>query len=367
MFVTALGLGMYIYFIPVFAQSFGATFFDLGLIGTVWAIATTITPIFAGHLADKTNRAWIYVVSLMVNGFATIILITSHSVLDIIILRFLGGIGMEAFWVTTEIMVTDLAPKEERVREMGRYGIALTMGLLFGPLIGGLVVERFGYINLFIISSAVIGISTVQALIWLVPGYRRLETTIPQSTSTNTRAIKLLLPLCIMIVCYGVVWGLITSIFPGYANSVGISAALIGSLFAAFGVARMVSYATAHRYLKFGKSRTLFFASLTIFVGMVTMAIQPSFISLLVGITLIGGSLGLTFPITIDLISRYFPDDRAGKAIASYETAINIGECVGPYLAGILTVITTIAGSMLLMSVFGILMAIIAVTGRTET
>jgi len=100
---------------------------------------------------------------------------------------------------------------------------------------------------------------------------------------------------------------------------------------------------------------------------MVTMAIQPSFISLLVGITLIGGSLGLTFPITIDLISRYFPDDRAGKAIASYETAINIGECVGPYLAGILTVITTIAGSMLLMSVFGILMAIIAVTGRTET
>lgn len=244
-FVTALGLGMYIYFIPVFAQSFGATFFDLGLIGTVWAIATTITPIFAGHLADKTNRAWIYVVSLMVNGFATIILITSHSVLDIIILRFLGGIGMEAFWVTTEIMVTDLAPKEERVREMGRYGIALTMGLLFGPLIGGLVVERFGYINLFIISSAVIGISTVQALIWLVPGYRRLETTIPQSTSTNTRAIKLLLPLCIMIVCYGVVWGLITSIFPGYANSVGISAALIGSLFAAFGVARMVSYATA--------------------------------------------------------------------------------------------------------------------------
>ena len=151
-FVASLGMGMNMYFIPVFAQSFGATFVDLGLIGTVWALATTITPFLIGYLAGRTKRVWVYVLSLTLNAFATLFLVLSRSVVDIMVLRFFGGIGIEAFWVTAEIMVTDLAPLEARVREMGRYGVALVLGVLIGPLIGGLVTESFGYVNLFIIS-----------------------------------------------------------------------------------------------------------------------------------------------------------------------------------------------------------------------
>jgi MFS family permease len=365
-FVASLGMGMNMYFIPVFAQSFGATFVDLGIIGTVWALATTITPFLIGHLAGRTNRAWVYVLSLVLNAFATIFLIMSRSVVDIMVLRFFGGIGMEAFWVTAEIMVTDLAPIEARVREMGRYGIALVLGVLMGPLIGGLVTESFGYINLFIISTLVIGISTVQAIVWLVSGYRTTEPPTSQPFSDYMRTLKRLLPLYMMIVCYGVIWGLITAIFPGYANSIGISAVLIGFLFSAFGVARIFSYATAHRYLRFGQMRTLFFVSLVIFVGLLTIAIFPTFLTLLVGIILIGGGAGVVFPITIDIVSRNFPDEQAGMAVASYETVINMGGTVGPYIFGMLTVVTTIGTSFLLMSAFGIFMALLAINGTTK-
>ena len=365
-FVASLGMGMSMYFIPVFAQSFGATFVDLGIIGTVWALATTITPFLIGHLAGKTNRAWVYVLSLVLNAFATIFLVMSRSVIDIIVLRFFGGIGMEAFWVTAEIMVTDLAPVEARVREMGRYGIALVLGVLIGPLIGGLVTESFGYANLFIISTLVIGVSVVQAIVWLVSGYRTTETLPSQPFSDYMRILKRLLPLYMMIVCYGVIWGLITAIFPGYANSIGISAVLIGFLFSAFGVTRIFSYATAHRYSRFGQMRTLLFVSIVIFVGLLTIAIFPTFLSLLVGIMLIGAGVGVVFPITIDIVSRNFPDERAGIAVASYETVINIGGTVGPYIFGMLTVVTTIGTSFLLMSAFGIFMALFAINGTTK-
>ncbi|MGO9645601.1 MAG: MFS transporter [Candidatus Bathyarchaeia archaeon] len=366
-FVASLGMGMNMYFIPVFAQSFGATFVDLGIIGTVWALATTITPFLIGHLAGRTNRAWVYVLSLILNVFATLFLVMSRSVVDIIVLRFFGGIGMEAFWVTAEIMVTDLAPIEMRVREMGRYGIALVLGVLIGPLIGGLVTESFGYVNLFIISAVVIGFSTVQALVWLVSGYRTTEALPSTSFSDYLRILKQLLPLYMMIVCYGGIWGLITAIFPGYANSIGISAVLIGFLFSAFAVARIFSYATAHRYSRFGQMRTLLFVSLVIFVGLLTIAIVPTFLTFLVGIMLIGGGVGVFFPITIDIVSRNFPDERAGMAVASYETVINMGGTVGPYIFGMLTIITTIGRSFLLMSVFGIFMVLLAVNGMTKT
>ena len=84
---------------------------------------------FAGHLADRLNRAWIFSFSLAINGLATFMLIFSRSVSDIVILQFVGGIGLGAFWPTAETIVTDLTPIDKRVREMGRYGIALVLGV----------------------------------------------------------------------------------------------------------------------------------------------------------------------------------------------------------------------------------------------
>jgi MFS family permease len=365
-FVASLGLGMNVYFIPVFAQSFGATFVDLGLIGTIWALAATITPLLIGNLAARMKRVWVYVLSLTLNAFATLFLVLSRSVIDIMVLRFFAGIGMEAFWVIAEIMVTDLSPIEARVREMGRYGIAMVLGILIGPLIGGLVTESFGYIALFTISAAVIGVSTAQAVVWLVSGYTATEKLPSQSFSGYLRIVKQLLPMYMMILCYGIIWGLITTIFPGYANSIGISAVLIGFLFSAFSLARIFSYATAHRYSRFGEMRTLFFVSILIFLGVLTISVFPTFTALLVGIMLIGGGVGVVFPVTISIVSRSFPGERAGAAVASYETVINIGETAGPYIFGMLTVITTIGSSFLLMSVFGIFMALFAVDGTIK-
>jgi len=365
-FVASLGLGMNVYFIPIFAQSFGATFLDLGLIGTIWALAATITPFFIGYLAGRMKRVWVYVLSLTLNALATLLLGLSRSVVDIMALRFLGGIGMEAFWVIGEIMVTDFSPIEARVREMGRYGIALVLGVLIGPLIGGLVIQSFGYVILFVISAFVIGASTIQAIVWLVSGYTATEALHSHSFSGYTRIVKRLLPLYMMIVCYGIIWGLIATIFPGYAHSIGINAVLIGFLISAFSVARIFSYATAHRYSRFGEMRTLFFVSLLIFAGVLSISIFPTFIALLGGIMLIGAGVGVVFPVTINVVSRNFPAERANAAVASYETVINMGETMGPYIFAMLSVVTTVGGSFSLMSIFGILMALLAVKGTPK-
>jgi len=132
-------------------------------------------------------------------------------------------------------------------------------------------------------------------------------------------------------------------------------------------VARIFSYATAHRYSRFGEMRTLVFVSLVIFVGLLTIAIFPTFLTLLVGIMLIGGGVGVVFPVTINIVSRNFPDERTSTAVASYETVINMGGTVGPYIFGMLTIITTVGRSFLLMSIFGIFMALFAVNGTTKS
>jgi MFS family permease len=364
-FVASIGFSMYTYFIPVFAQTFGASYFDLGLIGTVWSLAQAITPMLAGHLADRLNRAWIFSFSLAINGLATFMLIFSRSVSDIVILQFVGGIGLGAFWPTSETIVTDLTPIDKRVREMGRYGIALVLGVLIGPLIGGLLIERLDYTYLFAISSAVIVVSMVQAIIWVVPSYPSRKSSHPQNISGNLRIIRRLIPWYLMLICYGAVWGLITSIFPGYAHSAGISPLFIGLLFTGFALARVFSYATVHRYVRFGEKRTLVSISLMISAGILVLGVLPNFPTFLLGIILIGVGAGVIFPITISLISRQFPEESVGAGMGSYETSNNIGQTGGPYLAGVLASLTSIRYSFLIMSILGGLMALFAANGRT--
>ena len=74
----------------------------------------------------------------------------------------------------------------------------------------------------------------------------------------------------------------------------------------------------------------------------------------------------MVFPVTINIVSRNFPDEQTSTAVPSHETAINIGGTVGPYIFGTLTIITTIGRSFLLMRIFGILMALFAVNGTTK-
>ena len=365
-FIASLGLAMYTVFIPVFAQSFGATFFDLGLIGAVGALATAITPSLAGHMADKTNRMWVFSLSLIVSVCATFFLIFCHSVFDIAALRLVGGAGLGIFWPMGEALASDLAPANRRVREMGRYSVAMAMGLLIGPSVGGLVVQFSGYANLFIISSVVIGISLLQSVAWVLPMYPKQNTTRSENFDGNVRIIREIFPTYLMLICYGVIWGLISSIFPGYANSLGISALLIGYLFSAFGITRIFSLATAHWYLKFGEKRMLVVAASMIFVGILILAGFPYFITFLIGMMLIGVSVGVVFPITSSLISHQFPDEKRGAAMGSYETAVNTGETIGPYVAGVLASIVSITSSLMLMSVFAALMIVFTISGRTR-
>ncbi|MGA2462320.1 MAG: MFS transporter [Candidatus Bathyarchaeia archaeon] len=161
------------------------------------------------------------------------------------------------------------------------------------------------------------------------------------------------------------VFGIITSIFPGYANSVGISAVLIGGLFTAFGIVRVSAYAMSERFLHFGERKALMLVSLSICAGCLVIALHPTFNAFLPAIAILGGCFAIVFPLSISLISRHFPDEQAGAAVGSYESVIGIGNAIGPVLAGVVATVSDVKWSFISASFFAILMLTIAARGKT--
>jgi MFS family permease len=167
------------------------------------------------------------------------------------------------------------------------------------------------------------------------------------------------------VASYGVVFSIVTSIFPGYANSVGISAVSVGVLFTAFGIVRVVTYATSEHYVHYGEKKALLLASLLIAVGSVMIVLLPSFNTFLIALAMLGGSFAVIYPLSIGLISRHFPDAQAGAAVGSYESVYGVGAAIGPLMAGGLAAFSDPRLSFMIVSLFALLMTLTSATAKT--
>jgi len=366
-FVASLGLGLYLYFVPIFAQRLGATFLDLGYIGTAGALTYAVAPFFVGQLADRISRRVLCAVAILINFAATFSLIFCRSVSDVIVVRAFAGLGLSFFWPTTETLVLDLSRKEERVKEMSRYSVSWGSAFLIGPFLGGVIIQNFGFFTLFVI-SCVLSLSSLLVVIVLISPKQSLAERSEGLTKVKEqlRVVKQLLPWYGLLVCYGLIFSIVSSIFPGYANSIGVGAVLVGVLFTAFGIARVATYATSEHFLHFGGERkALGLVSLLLAVAMVLIILFPTFNVFLIAIPLMGGCFAILFPLSIGLISRHFSESQLGAAVGFYESTYGIGAVIGPILAGTLATILDVRLSFVSAAFAGVLMMIIAVKAKT--
>jgi MFS family permease len=364
-FLGSLGLALYAYFIPIFAQQFGATFLDLGYIGAATALTYAVAPIFVGRLADRVDRSRLYVAAILINLAATVMLAFSTSVTQIILVRVLGGLGLAFFWPITEILVLQLTPRERRVRELGLYSVSWGSAFLIGPLLGGFVIQRLGFFNLFVLSSALIIAGLPEAGLRIFHNHDQKEQL--GSTTGQWIVVRRLLPWYVMVACYGMVFSIVTTIFPGYANSLGISALLVGVLFTAFGIARLVGYASSEHYFRFGERKALLLASLLIGLGSGIIELLPGFNTFLIALTILGGCFAVFYPLSIGLISRHFPDSQTGTAVGSYESIYGIGAAVGPVIAGTLATLSEVRLSFISVTFFAIIMVAISAAAKIHS
>lgn len=367
-FVATLGAGLYVYFIPLYAQKFGGSFLDLGFIGAAYAVAYAIGPIFVGYVADRVNRAWLYSLGIMFIALSSITLVAARSVTDIAVIRASAGLAFAFFWPTSEVLVAEFATDENRLKEMGVYSVFWALGFLIGPVAGGVVLETYGYSWLFITSFILIALALAISVTWVVPKHTTGIGHKPKENSSNSLStIRSLAPWYGVIVCYGIIANVVLSIFPGYANLVGIAPAFIGTLFSVYYSARIVMFALMGRLRRFEETKLLLIISAIFSVGTIILGIFSGLDGFIVGMMLLGCCSGTMFPVMINLISRHFPSEKMGVAVGSYETTFGVGSAVGPILAGSLAVFSNVGWSFALLSIVGAVMFIFIIIGKSRT
>ncbi|SMO95149.1 MFS transporter [Melghirimyces algeriensis] len=339
-FADMLMYGLVVPFLPVHAESLGASQSEIGLLFASYALALFVATPFFGALADKVGRKKLLVFGLIALAVTTLIYAFATSFWVLFLARLLQGFAAAIPWTAGLALLAEVFPKEERGKAMGMAMSGQAVGVLLGPPIGGWLYELGGYHFPFFTAT---GIALIIAILCLVSLRKVSET----KSEGFTSPFKILRNRNVLIIA-GVsavgasVFASIEPTLPIHFNeNLEISAGVIGLLF----VLVTLGYGLTSPLI--GSISTKFGHVKTIRIGIVMAAIVlplnalPTLIWLqVVTLTLLGITLGMVLTPALPKLADISQEAGAtsqGLTYAVYNTAYSFGMMAGPVVAGTLT------------------------------
>ncbi|MDR1080266.1 MAG: MFS transporter [Deltaproteobacteria bacterium] len=134
---------------PAIQRDMGLSAAQVGwlLLSVMLAMAAFSAPL--ARLSDIVGRRRITVAGLYVAGIGSALNALCGGFPSFMAARVVTGAGLVAFFTTATAMVAAAYPREERGRILGLVIGSVYLGLSFGPLVGGFLVEAFGWSSLF--------------------------------------------------------------------------------------------------------------------------------------------------------------------------------------------------------------------------
>jgi len=132
-------------FFGMLTDTFGFTPYQLGILGTAFAISMALAQIPAGKFVDRYGRK----PSLIAFGTVIILVIFGRMVATrfevFAALQVLLGIAVSAWIPATWALLADSLPEEMRAEGMGKFTCFKDLLSSPGPYVGGLLYSFFGY------------------------------------------------------------------------------------------------------------------------------------------------------------------------------------------------------------------------------
>jgi MFS family permease len=142
-FATVTGVGIVVPLLPVYAHDLGASGFYIGMIFGAFSLARTFFLPYFGRLSDLKGRKPLIIPGLLAYALISLGFVFVKEVNALIVLRFFQGIASAMLMPIIQAYVGDITPAGNEGFSMGLFNMSMFCGLSIGPLLGGLIHDRF--------------------------------------------------------------------------------------------------------------------------------------------------------------------------------------------------------------------------------
>ncbi|HUM77909.1 MAG TPA: MFS transporter [Methanoculleus sp.] len=139
--------------LPVIGTEFSADAATLAWVSSTYLLASVIFLLPAGRLGDSRGRVNIFLIGIVVYAAGSILSIFASSMSLLLLFRFMQGVGGAMINATSVALIASLFPPGRRGYAIGINTTAVYAGLSFGPFLGGVLTQFFGWRSIFIVTA----------------------------------------------------------------------------------------------------------------------------------------------------------------------------------------------------------------------
>ncbi|MHA6740576.1 MFS transporter [Rhodococcus erythropolis] len=193
LFVVGLDTTIVNVALPAIGEGFGVGTVGLEWIVNAYTLVLASLLISSGALADRFGRRRIFQIGLVVFGVASIVCALAPSVGVLIAARIAQGVGGSMLSpVALAIVVNVTTDPKERAKAIGVWAAVFGLSMAAGPIVGGVLIESFGWRSVFWINVPVIAVVLVLTAVF-----------VPQSRAEQPRRLDLPGQVLLMVVVGG--------------------------------------------------------------------------------------------------------------------------------------------------------------------
>lgn len=142
--------------LPKIIDDFGITVSAAGWIATAYILANAVLVPVWGKLGDTIGRKKVYLIGFIVFILGSVLAGLSWNLSSMIIFRVIQAIAGSADYPTAmAILAVTFKEGKERAQALGIWSASFAAAAVFGPLIGGPLIDHFGWRSVFLINLPV--------------------------------------------------------------------------------------------------------------------------------------------------------------------------------------------------------------------
>lgn len=151
-FMAALDTSIVNIAVPELMTYFQAPLPTIKLIVSVYMIGLVMIMPLSSWLKDHFGLYRLYLYGLIVFLLGTLLCSISGNFNLLVVARGIQAIGGGVITPTTMAIIASIYAPKERARILGLWGLGVVIGPAFGPTIGGIITQHFGWRGIFLLN-----------------------------------------------------------------------------------------------------------------------------------------------------------------------------------------------------------------------
>ncbi|MEZ5570487.1 MAG: MFS transporter [Halioglobus sp.] len=340
-----IGFGIVIPILPFLSPTLGADKMDIALIIAIYAVCAGLCGPVWGRLSDRIGRKPVLMICLAGAACSYLMLGLASQLWMVYAARAFAGLMAGNFGVASAV-VADITTPENRARGMGLTGAAFGLGIVLGPMLGGLLSGSSASFTLpCIVAGGMSVLAIFAAALFLpesLPPEKRHSANQTESDGRKVSNYQLLQHtgnrlLAAQYVLHNTAVSAITYLFPLWmgdmlgwsAREVGIVFGMQGALIVLFQGGLLAPLTKA-----LGEWRLLRLAITALLLGLVFASFSSTMHTMVGSVFLAMTGATLCIPLLNTIVSYTTTLQYRGRLMGITSAASSWGRVVGPLLAG---------------------------------